>query len=166
MTNPGDPITAALQQLLAAQHAAVYSYPVIGVRLSDPSQIERARALEDAHRLTRDELRDQLASRAAEPVSAEPSYQPPTPSTDPAGAQQWAVQLEAACAAGYRYLLTATGVTTGTGSAVSTIRPISAGQLVALREQALAGLAGSAQRATGWRALVDPSSPTVAFPGL
>ncbi|MDQ1721380.1 MAG: hypothetical protein QOI26_1114, partial [Pseudonocardiales bacterium] len=39
MTSSSQPsqnaVVAALQQVLAAQHAAVYGYPVLGVRLSN-----------------------------------------------------------------------------------------------------------------------------------
>ncbi|MEO6701548.1 MAG: ferritin-like domain-containing protein [Jatrophihabitantaceae bacterium] len=149
MSSPVDPSTEALQQLLAAQHAAIYGYPLIGSRLTDQTQIDRARTLEAAHLLTRDALRGQLASRGASPVAAQASYQPVEPITDPAGAQRWAIQLEAACAAGYRYLLSSTGASTGQ-----------------LRGQALAGLVSAAEDGTRWRLLVEPSTPTVPFPGL
>ncbi len=36
VTQPTDPNIAALQQVLAAHHAAVYGYPLVGVKLADP----------------------------------------------------------------------------------------------------------------------------------
>lgn len=149
---PTDPVADALQRVLASQHAAVYGYPLIGVRLAVTGQLDRARELEAAHRLTRDALRAQLVARRLTPVAADPQYRPVAPVTDPAGGWAWAVQLEEACAAGYRYLLAAT-VQAG-------------GSQLALRQQALAGLTDAAQNATGWRLLLSPVTPTVPFPGL
>jgi hypothetical protein len=148
---PGDRVTAALQQLLENEHAAVYGYPVIGVTLTDPGQVARARAAEAAHRLVRDALSSQLVGRRVEPTLAEARYQPPAPLTGEVSAQGWAVQLEESCAAGYRYLLAAAAA----GPSASTT----------VRQQALTGLGSAAQLAAYWRALLQPDVPTVAFPG-
>jgi Domain of unknown function (DUF4439) len=152
MTAPSqDSVMQALQHVLAAQHAAVYGYPVIGVHLRDPAQVRRARQLEADHRQVRDQLMDQLAGRGASPVAAEASYAAAEPVTGPAAAQRWAVQLEQDCAGAYRYLLVATAAVAGQRG---------------LREQALTGLTTAAQQATEWRSLLTPAAPTVAFPGL
>jgi hypothetical protein len=151
MTTPTNPVTDALQQALAREHAAVYGYPVIGVRLAGSGQADQARAAEAAHRLARDALAGQLAGRGADPVPAQPSYQPAKPVTDDAGAQDWAIQLEDDCAAGYRALL----ASVASGSTAST----------ALRQQALTGLSAAARRAGYWRGLRTPDTPTVPFPG-
>jgi hypothetical protein len=173
VTAPGqDAVAQALQRVLAAQHAAVYSYPVIGVALRDSGQVRLARQLEDRHRQTRDELMAQLAARRVVPVPAEADYTPPQPVTGPADAQRWALELEQACAAAYRYLLVApvlvarasdgkSADTGGSGAAT-----LGAGEQAALRRQALAGLNTAALNATGWRSLLSPTTPTVAFPGL
>jgi hypothetical protein len=172
---PGqDPVVQALQRVLAAQHAAIYSYPVIGVALRQAGQVELARQLEAQHRHTRDELIAQLAARRAAPVSAEPSYPAPQPVTGPADAQRWALELEQGCADAYRYLLVAPvlavraaggkpvdGGGTGTGGVA-----LGAAEQSALRRQALAGLSSAARTATGWRTLLSPAAPTVPFPGL
>lgn len=142
----------ALQRVLAAQHAAVYGYPVIGVHLGNPGLVRRARQLEAGHRQLRDELMDQLAGRGVSPVVAEASYPAPEPMTGPAAAQRWAVQLEQDCAGAYRYLLAATV----TGAAAQ----------AGLRQQALTGLTAAAQQAAQWRSLLNPAAPTVAFPGF
>jgi hypothetical protein len=153
MTAPSqDAVVQALQRVVAAQHAAVYGYPVIGVRLTDPAQVRRARQLEAAHRELRDQLMGQLAGRGVDPVAAEPSYTAAQPVTGPGSAQRWAVQLEQDCAGAYRYLLVATTTSTG--------------QQAGLRQQALTGLTTAAQRATEWRSLLSPAAPTTAFPGL
>jgi|GEM_PF-2556339 len=173
MTTPSkaaDPVVQALQRVLAAQHAAVYSYPVIGVALRDAGQVDRARQLEDRHRDTRDAVLAQLAARHAVPVPAEASYVPPQPVTGPADAQRWALELEQACAAAYRYLLVApvlaaAAAPTGPAGDGSDAASAAAEQ-AALRRQALTGLNTAARDATGWRTLLSPTAPTVPFPGL
>ncbi len=169
-TQPADPVVQALQRVLAAQHAAVYSYPVIGVALRDAGQVERARQLEDRHRDTRDAVLAQLAARHAVGVPAEASYVPPQPVTGPADAQRWALELEQACAGAYRYLLVApvlaaTAAPTSSRSAAGA-DAAAATELAALRRQALTGLNTAARDATGWRTLLSPTAPTVPFPGL
>ena len=179
MTAPGqDAVVRALQRVLAAQHAAVYSYPVIGVTLRSPGQVRLARQLEARHRQTRNELMAQLAARRVSPVPAEASYSAAQPVTGPADAQRWALDLEEDCASAYRYLLVAPvlagtpvqGSTAGTTAATGTTAPAgtapSAAEQASLRRQALAGLTAAAVTATEWRALLSPSAPTTAFPGL
>jgi len=169
MTAPGqqEAVTQALQRVLAAQHAAIYGYPVLGVRLRDAGQVQLARQLEAAHRRTRDELMAQLAGRRAVPAPTEPSYAASQPVTGPADAQRWALELEQGCAAAYRYLLVApvsgAGAKTGTPASGTAL---SAAEQAGLRRQALAGLTTAALTATEWRVLLSPSAPTVAFPGL
>lgn len=157
-----DAVTQALQRVLATQHAAVYGYPVIGVTLRDGGQARLARQLEATHRHTRDELMAQIAGRGATPAPTEPSYAPAQPLTGPADAQHWALELEQDCAAAYRYLLVAPVL----ASPASGSTPRDASEQAGLRRQALAGLSTAALNATQWRSLLNPSAPTVAFPGL
>jgi hypothetical protein len=188
MTAPQDPVVQALQQVLAAQHAAVYGYPVIGVKLRSPVQVRLARQLEASHRRTRDELMAQLAARRVSSVPAEASYAAAQPLTAPADAQRWALDLEEACARAYRYLLVAPvlAVTGATGSASSgsassgatastastasggtgSVAPPNTSEQASLRRQALAGLTTATLNATEWRRLLNPSAPTTPFPGL
>ncbi|MEO6501272.1 MAG: ferritin-like domain-containing protein [Jatrophihabitantaceae bacterium] len=187
MTAPGqDAVTQALQRVLAAQHAAVFGYPVIGVELRDPGQVQLARQLEARHRNTRDELMAQLAARRVSPTPAEASYTPAQPVTAPADAQRWALELEQDCAAAYRYLLVAPVLTVASdgnpslnaspqngssssganGSAANGGGAAGAGEQASLRRQALTGLNTAALNATEWRSLLSPATPTVAFPGL
>ena len=142
---------AALQRVLAAQHAAVYAYSVIGVHLSDPAQIGQARSLQEQHRTLRDQVSSEIAARNATPQAAAPSYSPDEPVTDAAGAQRWALSIEQGCAAGYRAQLAASA---------SDDNP------AAERTAALAGLTGAARDAQFWRQLLTPATPTAAFPGL
>jgi hypothetical protein len=159
----------ALQRVLAAPHAAVYGYPVIGVALRSPAQVQQARQLEARHRFTRDQVMAQLAAHGVDPVPAEASYVPAQPVKGPADAQRWALALEDACASAYRYLLVAPLLT---GPAARSASPSSATSAAAstaqagLRRQALAGLTAAALAATEWRSLLSPSAPTAAFPGL
>jgi hypothetical protein len=147
--SPDDPVVAGLQAVLAAEHAAVFGYSLIGVRLANAGASEVARTLQEAHRATRDALMADLARRGVSPVEAQPSYSAAEKVTDGTGAQRWALQLEQDCASGYRYLLSA-----------------SAASGTAVRKQALTGLTDSAKNATGWRVLLTPATPTVAFPGV
>lgn len=142
---------AALQRLLAAEHAAVYAYSVIGVHLTDQSQAEQARTLQERHRSVRDEISAQIAARNATPQPAANSYSPDRPVTDPTSAQRWALSIEQDCAAGYRAQLSASA---------------SDPDPTAERAAALAGLTDSAKDALYWRRLLTPASPTAAFPGL
>lgn len=132
MTAPGqDAVVQALQRVLAAQHAAVFGYPVIGVELRDPRQIQLARLLEARHRQSRDELTAQIAARRATPAPAEATYTPVQPVTAPADAQRWALELEQDCAAAYRYLLVAPVLAAGSdkpsSAAPSTAKPDGSG---------------------------------------
>lgn len=151
MTAPADPITDGLQRVLDAQHLAVYGYPVIGVHLSDQAEIDRARQLEASHRLSRDAVAGQLVGRHVTPNAAAADYPPPAPVTDQASAIRWAVGIEESVAAAFRYLL---------GCAVR-----AGGAQPATRQQALGGLVEAARTAAYWRGLVDPTRPTVPFPG-
>lgn len=147
-----NPVADALQLVLATEHAAVYGYPMVGVRLSDPAQVQRARDLEAAHRRVRDELMAQLARLAVTPVAAQPAY------PQAAAAVRSAVAIEEQCASAYRYLLTATvraGVSAGAGGGQQSVRI-----------QAVTGLSAAAANATAWRSVVVPAKPTVALPGL
>jgi Domain of unknown function (DUF4439) len=151
MTTPTDPIMDGLQRVLAAQHLAVYGYPVIGVHLPDQAEVDRARQLAAAHRMSRDAVAGQLVGRNASPVAGAANYPPPAPVTGRTTAIGWAIRIEESSAAAYRYLL---------GSAVR-----AGGNQASIRHQALAGLADAAEAAAYWRGLVNPGRPTVPFPG-
>ena len=72
----------ALQQTLAAEHAAVFVYGVLGGRvseLSDPTAAGRLDAAYEAHRARRDQLRSVIADLGEEPVAAEAGYRVDVP---------------------------------------------------------------------------------------
>ena len=60
---------AAVQAALAAEHAAVYGYGVVGARVSAAREAE-ARAAYDAHRARRDALRRTVTDLGGTPVAA------------------------------------------------------------------------------------------------
>ena len=142
----------AWQAALAAEHAAIAGYDVLGPRL-DPVHVGLARADQQAHRALRDATSAALAAAGQTPVAAQPDYPLPFAVTGPATAQRFALNLESAGAAAWRYLI-----------AVAADSP----QLPnpTLRADAQVALTSSAVRAMGWRRLVDPARPTVPFPGI
>ncbi|MEV5738218.1 ferritin-like domain-containing protein [Streptomyces sp. NPDC052292] len=129
----------ALQAALAAEHAAVYGYGVVGGRVGDKRRT-RARAAYDAHRARRDTLVREVRELGGEPVAASAGYALPFPVADPADAVRLAAELEERVAGVYSDLVRATS---------GERRGAAAG---ALREAAV--------RAAGW------SGESVAFPGL
>ena len=84
---------AALGEALAAEHAAVWGYGVVGAALDEPAQ-PAATASETAHRDVRDQLVLLLASRDAEIARAEGGYALPFPVLSPVDAAALAVVLE------------------------------------------------------------------------
>ncbi|MEU5538144.1 ferritin-like domain-containing protein [Streptomyces sp. NPDC020362] len=129
----------ALQAALAAEHAAVYGYGVVGGRI-DQRRRPEAQAAYDAHRARRDALVHDVRDLGAEPVAASAAYALPFPVPDAASAVRLAAQLEERVAGVYSDLVRA---------ATGRRRGAAAG---ALREAAV--------RAVRW------SGESVAFPGL
>ncbi|UQX90040.1 ferritin-like domain-containing protein [Jatrophihabitans telluris] len=146
--------TSALQTMLAADHAAIFGYAVIGVHLLEAAQIDQARSLQDAHRVSRDALAALLVTRKVVPVASASAYSPSVKVTDAASAARWALQLETGCADAARGLLSATA-TAAPGPGTN-----------ATRTRALDALEVAAERSYHWRRLVTPDHPTDAFPGL
>ncbi|MFH8803666.1 ferritin-like domain-containing protein [Streptomyces sp. NPDC017936] len=130
---------AALQAALAAEHAAVYGYGVVGGRVREARRAE-ARAAYDAHRARRDALAREVRDLGAEPVAASAAYALPFPVPDPAAAVRLAAELEERVAGVYSDLVRA-----------------AAG---ARRREAAGALREAAVRAVRWR------GGSVAFPGL
>ncbi|PZS32221.1 MAG: DUF4439 domain-containing protein [Pseudonocardiales bacterium] len=137
--------TAALQQVLAAEHAAVWGYGVVGGLLPAPAQ-EPARSADRAHRMRRDTLSALLAGRAATPVAAAPDYDLPFSVADAGAARRLAVHLEKGTAAAWHAALAA--LTTAD-----------------LRRLAVTGLTDAATRGLQWRLTVPGEASTVPFPG-
>lgn len=88
-----DGVVEALQAALAAEHAAVYGYGVVGAGLRGPAQ-QTARTVLDAHRARRDRLAELVVRRGAQPVAAEAAYRPAVEVTSAASAAALAAALE------------------------------------------------------------------------
>ncbi|OLZ66980.1 hypothetical protein AV521_26720 [Streptomyces sp. IMTB 2501] len=129
----------AVQAALAAEHAAVYGYGVVGGRIGEARRTE-ARAAFDAHRASRDALTREVRDLGGQPVAADAAYALPFPVPDPATAVLLAAHLEERVAGVYADLVRAT-----TG---------------ARRGAAAAALREAAVRAVRW------SGQSVTFPGL
>ncbi len=129
----------ALQAALAAEHAAVYGYGVVGGRIGESRRAD-ARAGYDAHRARRDELMRAVRDLDGSPVAAYAAYALPFTVTDTGSAVRLAAELEERVAGVYSDLVRAS----------KGDRRRAAAQ--ALREAAV--------RAVRWR------DGSVAFPGL
>lgn len=100
----------ALQETLAAEHAAVYVYGVLGGRLSAnafPVPAARIRSAYDAHRARRDLLRALVSDRDAEPVAAAAAYVVRPGDGSDAAAYREARRVEEGCAEVYSLLVAA-----------------------------------------------------------
>ncbi|MEU9356450.1 ferritin-like domain-containing protein [Streptomyces griseoloalbus] len=129
----------ALQAALAAEHAAVYGYGVVGGRIGQERRTE-ARTAYDAHRARRDALVRSVGEAGGEPVAAAAGYALPFPVRDAAAAVRLAAELEDRVAGVYADL-----VRHGTGERRR-------GAAEAMREAAV--------RSVRWK------GESVAFPGL
>ena len=101
----------ALQTTLAAEHAAVYVFGLIGSRTSEtaePALYTALRAAYDAHRDRRDTLTGEIAAMGAAPSPAAAAYTPPVGLDTPDGRYAAALALERACASTYAALVGAT----------------------------------------------------------
>jgi hypothetical protein len=129
---------------LAAEHAAIYGYGVVGAHLTGPTQTA-ARAAEAAHRDRRDAVSLRIAASNATPIPAAPAYTLPFPVTDAPSAMRLAVTLEEGAAGAWREAL--------------------AGTADDDRKLALDALMTCAVQATRWRAAAGIVPVTLAFPG-
>ncbi|GAA3493048.1 hypothetical protein GCM10019016_001470 [Streptomyces prasinosporus] len=129
----------ALQAALAAEHAAVYGYGVVGGRIGEKRRAE-ARTAYDAHRARRDALVREVRDAGGEPVAAAAGYALPFPVPDAAAAVRLAAELEDRVAAVYADLVRDSGG--------------------ARRRAAAEAMREAAVRSVRW------SRESVAFPGL
>jgi uncharacterized protein DUF4439 len=130
---------AALQDALAAEHAAVYGYGVAGALLSG-ADLVHAKAGWRAHQLARDNLAAMLTRLGASPVASSAAYDLPFAVSTPAAARRLAADLENGVTRAYLAMV-----------AVSNEN---------LRFFAAKAMQTAAVRATAWR------GSTVAFPGM
>jgi len=130
---------AALQAALAAEHAAVYGYGVVGAMTTGASET-LARADWLAHQEARDNLEQMLLKLGATPVAASPAYQLPFTVTGQAAAIRLAAVLEDGVTQAYL-------------------------GLVAVAEQTLRSFGAQAMQAPANRAVAWRGT-TLAFPGM
>ena len=130
---------SALQGALAAEHAAVYGYGVVGAMLANALR-SRARSCWLAHQEARDTLQSMLVKLDATPVAASPAYRLPFAVTGEASAVRLAVFLEDGVVRAYLSVVAVTDVT--------------------LRSFGALAMQPPANRAVVWR------GSTVAFPGM
>ena len=84
---------AALGEALAAEHAAIWGYGVVGAALDETAR-QPAAAAEAAHRDVRDQVSALLAARKADVVEAEGGYALPFPVLSAVDAAALGVVLE------------------------------------------------------------------------
>jgi hypothetical protein len=130
---------AALQGALAAEHAAVYGYGVVGAMTSG-AQRAAARTDWTAHQVARDTLETMLTGLGATPVAASAAYQLPFAVTSGKTAARLAAALE-------------DGVTRAYLGVVAVTDP-------ALRSFGAKAMQTAAVRALAW------TGTTKAFPGM
>jgi hypothetical protein len=98
----------ALQRTLAAEHAAVHVYGVLGAQTSSSSTPALFAAVSSAyaeHRSRRDLLTRAVTDLGATPVAAAASYVLPERLGTPEAVNRAARELEEGCAATYAYLV-------------------------------------------------------------
>lgn len=102
----------ALQDCLAAEHAAIYGYGVLGGVLAGDKSATRDQALAAAgyvaHRARRDDLATLIADLDLDPVPAEPAYATPFPITDTSDCRRLGRHIEHGTAAVYAFAVART----------------------------------------------------------
>ncbi|WP_370019685.1 ferritin-like domain-containing protein [Planotetraspora sp. GP83] len=132
-------MTDALAKALAAEHAAVYAYGVVGGKTTGRLRA-RASIGFDAHRARRDQLRTLIAQRGGTPSEPGPTYQLPFEITTASDAVRLAVLVEERLTTAYLEL--------------------AADPDASLRRLAALAAQECATRAYGWRPAIT------AFPGM
>ena len=137
---------SALGEALAAEHAAVWGYGVVGAALTGAAQ-NTAATSEAAHRDARDQVTALLAGRDAEVVGAEGAYALPFPVLSAVDAAALAATIE-------------------DGVAAAWVRVLDQAAERTTRELAVGVLGAAEVRAVGWRTTAGQSPATRALPGL
>ncbi|KQV16164.1 hypothetical protein ASE03_26800 [Kitasatospora sp. Root187] len=96
-----------MQTTLAAEHAAVYGYGVVGARQPAGPQRAEAQTCYLAHQAGRDAWQRLLHADGATPAAAAPGYQLPFPVADAATAKQLAAHIEVQLTGVYAALVAA-----------------------------------------------------------
>ena len=136
----------ALNATLAAEHAAIWGYGVVGAALPADRR-DLAAASETWHRDARDGLVAILSGRGTDPVGPAGAYELPFPVRSEADAAKLAVTLEDGVAAAY-------------------VRVLGEAAEPATRELAVTALSATEVRAVAWRTRAKKTPVTNPFPGL
>lgn len=140
-----DPDTeSALQDVMAAEHAALWSYGLVSAQL--PDSRGQVATMVASHQGLRDVAADRIVAGGSTPVGPAPAYTTPEPVTDPASAIALALVIEGDCASAWRALVGATDD-------------------AELRAAALSALTDCALRMVTWRGAGDIEPRTEPFPG-
>ncbi|MGW0809388.1 ferritin-like domain-containing protein [Nonomuraea sp. NPDC002799] len=99
-----------LRKALAAEHAAVFAYGLLGARTSGSLRARMTSAF-DAHRARRDQLRTYITARGGRPAEPDASYALPFFPANAALATKLAVHLETGVTAAYLELAAAQDTT-------------------------------------------------------
>lgn len=140
-----DTAAAALQNALAAEHAALWSYSLI-LAFLPASQVLQARTDELAHTTLRGAVEETLTQTGRKPVTAQPAYAVPRPVTDGASAAALAVVAETDCLVAWRAVVD---------------RSTDQG----LRHVALKALTDATVRCARWRVVANLLPAVPDFPG-
>jgi hypothetical protein len=133
----------ALQQGLAAEHAAIWMYGLATAFLPGTKDVASGAA---AHRTVRDAAERWVAAAGVTPRPPAAAYRSPSPVTDAASARKALIAAETDCSTAWRAAV-------GASSSAS------------LRKHSLDALTGAAVRATGWRQASDIVPSAHALPG-
>lgn len=136
----------ALQEALAAEHAAVWVYGVAAAFVSGALAMRLDEAA-TAHQARRDATERILIDAGVSPVPSEPGYLTPNPVTDASSALRLVVTAETDAAAAWRSVVERSPADPD------------------LRGGALEALTAAAVRATRWRIAAGTTPTTVPFPG-
>ena len=138
----GDAVQA-VQDALAAEHAAVWTYGLVSAFIRQGDQIAEGA---NAHRARRDATERLLRDASTEPVPPAAAYLPPAPVTDSGSAIAALVAVELDGCAAWRGVLERT-------------------EDADLRRSALDALTAGAVRVTRWRKTGGLSPVSLAMPG-
>ena len=140
---------AALNDALAAEHAAIWGYGAVGAALGpgDRALAAAVLAADGAHRDVRDRVTTLLAGRGAEPVAPEGGYALPFPVLSTVDAAALAAVLE-------------------DGVSAAWVRVLDQATERADRQLAVEVLGAAEVRAVGWREAAGQGPTTRALPGL
>ena len=136
----------AVQDALAAEHAAVWTHGLVSAFISVPQQSAAVADGATAHRARRDATERWLRDAGATPRPPAAAYLPPQPVDSAASAIAALIAVETDACAAWRGVLERTEDAT-------------------VRTSAFDALTVSAVRATRWRRIAGITPTSIAFPG-